>query len=134
MVPSANVTSLSVALPVFSRMRPWKKPNPRTNSAFSFVCQWSAVILTVIGGAELAGSTGVSGRASVTVFGANSPFQSATLTDDSGRFSFKKLRAGAYTVSVFLPARGGARKTVEVGLGTADSHGRVRLELRLKEG
>jgi tetratricopeptide (TPR) repeat protein len=69
----------------------------------------------------------------VTLFGATAPFQSATLTDDSGRFSFKKLRAGAYTLSVFLPARGEARKTVEVGAGTADSHGRVRLELRLRE-
>jgi Tfp pilus assembly protein PilF len=82
---------------------------------------------------ELAGSTGVSGRASVTVFGATSPFQVAGLTDEGGRFSFKKLRAGAYTVSVFLPARGEARKTVEVGAGTADSHGRVRIELGLKE-
>lgn len=67
------------------------------------------------------------------MFGATSPFQAQALSDESGRFQFKKLRAGAYTVSVFLPLHGEARKTIEVGPGTSDSRGRVRLDLRLTE-
>ena len=82
---------------------------------------------------DLAGQVTPSGRASVTLFGATRPFQAATMSDESGRFQFKKLQPGAYTISVFLPLRGEARKTIEVGPGTADAHGRVRLDLRLKE-
>ncbi len=82
---------------------------------------------------DLVGQVTPSGRASITLFGSNSPFQAQTLSDDNGRFQFKKLLAGTYTISVFLPLRGEARKTIEVGPGTSDSHGRVRVDLRLKE-
>jgi len=82
---------------------------------------------------DLSGQVTPPGRASVTLFGATSPFQAAAMSDESGRFQFKKLQPGAYTISVFLPLRGEARKTIEVGPGTADEHGRVRLDLRLKE-
>jgi tetratricopeptide (TPR) repeat protein len=82
---------------------------------------------------DLAGQVTPSGRASITLFGANNPFQAQTLSDENGRFQFKKLLGGTYTISVFLPLRGEARKTIEVGPGTSDSHGRVRVDLRLKE-
>jgi len=52
---------------------------------------------------------------------------------EDGRFTFKKLQPGAYTIAVFVPARGEARQTVEVGPGTADAHQRVQLTLNLKE-
>ena len=82
---------------------------------------------------ELLGQVSPAGRASITLFGATSPFQAQTLSDEGGRFQFKRLLAGTYTLSVFLPLKGEARKTIEVGRGTADGHGRVRLDLRLKE-
>ena len=82
---------------------------------------------------ELAGHVKPEGRASVSLFGASSPFTASALTDDSGRFVFKKLEPGEYTVSVFFPERGEARHTVEVGAATADGHGRVVLELEFQD-
>ena len=69
----------------------------------------------------------------VALYGATSPFSDATLTDSEGHFQFKKLLAGTYTLAVFVPARGEARTTVEVGPGTADSRGRVALAWDLKD-
>jgi tetratricopeptide (TPR) repeat protein len=82
---------------------------------------------------ELVGQVNPPGRASISLFGATTPFHTATITEENGRFQFKKLLPGAYTLSVFLPLKGEARQTVEVGPGTADDHGRVTLDLRLKE-
>jgi hypothetical protein len=48
-------------------------------------------------------------RAAVTIVGVAFPFTASTLSDEDGRFQFKKLRAGPYTVSVFTPDRGEAR-------------------------
>jgi tetratricopeptide (TPR) repeat protein len=47
--------------------------------------------------------------------------------------SLKKLEPGAYTLSVFEPARGEARQTIEVGPSNADAHGRVSLTIQLKD-
>src|SRR5260370_9450675 len=44
--------------------------------------------------------------ASVSLHGATAPFESATLSDERGRFRFRKLAPGAYTLAVFQPARG----------------------------
>jgi tetratricopeptide (TPR) repeat protein len=82
---------------------------------------------------DLVGQVSPSGKAAITLFGATSPFQAQTLSDANGRFQFRKLLPGTYTIAVFLPLRGEARKTIEVGPGTADTHGRVRLDLRLQE-
>ena len=82
---------------------------------------------------ELEGQLKPEARAAVSLFGATSPFSAYTASDDAGRFVFKKLLAGAYTLSVFEPARGEARRTVEVGPGTADGHGKVELLLALKD-
>ncbi|HEY1336949.1 MAG TPA: tetratricopeptide repeat protein [Bryobacteraceae bacterium] len=73
------------------------------------------------------------GRASVSVYGATSPFTTAALSDELGRFTVKKLEPGTYTVAVFLPGRGEARQTIEVGPGTADSRNRVAISLNLKD-
>lgn len=72
-------------------------------------------------------------RAAVSLFGATSPFQASAMSDDKGRFVFKKLPAGAYTVAVLIPLKGEARKTIEIGAGTADAHGVVRLDLHFAE-
>ena len=73
------------------------------------------------------------GRGSVTLFGATEPFTSSTLTDESGRFTFHKLKAATYTVSVFLPGRGEARQTIEVGPSLADAKGRIQLDIALHD-
>jgi tetratricopeptide (TPR) repeat protein len=82
---------------------------------------------------ELSGQISPEGRAAVSLFGATTPFRTATMSDGQGRFTIRKLQAGTYTVSVFIPLRGEARKTIEVGRGTADNRGRVRLQLEFAE-
>ena len=76
---------------------------------------------------ELSGRIVPEGHASVTLFGATQPFTTATFTDESGRFSFKKLEAATYTLAVFQPGRGDARQTIEVGPSLADARNRVQL-------
>jgi tetratricopeptide (TPR) repeat protein len=72
-------------------------------------------------------------RAAVTLFGDTFPFTASTLSDADGRFRFQKVRAGAYTVSVFMPDRGEARQTIEVGPSVADAHERVSLDISFME-
>jgi Tfp pilus assembly protein PilF len=71
--------------------------------------------------------------ARVSLFGTATPFSVTTLVDASGRFRFKKLAPGLYTLAVFSRRRGEARRTVEVGPALADAKGRVALMLELKE-
>jgi tetratricopeptide (TPR) repeat protein len=82
---------------------------------------------------ELSGRVLPEGEGSVTLFGASQPFTTSTLSDDEGRFTFKKLRPAAYTISVFVPGQGEARQTIEVGPGSADKHNRVHITLRLSD-
>ncbi len=82
---------------------------------------------------ELAGRVAPPAAASVSIYRVASPFTASTLADEDGRFSFKKLEPGAYTVAVFIPARGEARQTIEVGPGTAGERHRVSLTMELKE-
>ena len=82
---------------------------------------------------ELSGRLVPKEYARVAVFGANSPFQAETESDESGRFRFRHLRAGPYMIAVSIGGRGEARQTVEVGPGTADLHRRIFLTLQFKE-
>jgi tetratricopeptide (TPR) repeat protein len=82
---------------------------------------------------ELAGQIVPEVRASVTLFGATTPFSASTLADSRGRFQFRDLVPGPYTVAVFLPGRGEARQTIEVGPSLADSRGRVAVTLDLRD-
>ena len=82
---------------------------------------------------ELAGRISPEGHASVTLFGATQPFTASTFTDESGRFTFKKLAPATYTVSVYQPGRGEARQTIEVGPSLADSRNRIQLTIALKD-
>jgi len=61
----------------------------------------------------------------VSIQGALTPFSDKTLADSNGRFRFRNLAPGPYTISVFLPGYGEARRTVEVTTSLADSRGRV---------
>jgi len=82
---------------------------------------------------ELIGQVSPAGAATITLFGATSPFLAEALSDYGGRFHFRKLRAGTYTAAVYLDDRGEARQTIEIGPGTADPHRRVTLTLRFKD-
>jgi tetratricopeptide (TPR) repeat protein len=82
---------------------------------------------------ELSGRIAPAGSASVSLFRVASPFTVSTLAGEDGRFTFKKLEPGAYTISVFDPARGEARRTIEIGPAGADEHGRVTLDLNLRD-
>jgi tetratricopeptide (TPR) repeat protein len=82
---------------------------------------------------ELSGRILPEGEASVTLYGATHPFTTSTLTDESGRFTIKKLQAATYTISVFLPGHGEARQTIEVGPGSAGARRRVSVTLRLTD-
>jgi tetratricopeptide (TPR) repeat protein len=82
---------------------------------------------------ELAGQVTPEAQASISLFGATFPFSATTLTDARGRFRFEKLQPGAYTVAAFVPGRGEARATVEIGPAAADSRGRVEMILRMDE-
>jgi tetratricopeptide (TPR) repeat protein len=95
------------------------------------------VVATLAAGAEatyeISGHFTPEARASVSLSAVKSPFATAVLSDEAGRFTFKTLAAGAYTVAVYIPSRGEARVTVEVGPGTADSQGRVVLALSFRD-
>src|SRR5881394_3358335 len=82
---------------------------------------------------DLAGRIAPPERAAVSLYRVASPFTASTLTEEDGRFTFKKLEPGAYTVAVLIPARGEARQTIEIGPGTADERRRVALTLELKD-
>lgn len=59
--------------------------------------------------------------------GATTPFNATTEADLNGRFHFRTLLAGAYVLMV-----GGLQRTVEVGPSLADSKGRLRVTLDLR--
>jgi tetratricopeptide (TPR) repeat protein len=82
---------------------------------------------------ELSGRLLPEERAMVSLFGASSPFQTATESDLDGKYHFRNLRAGTYTIAIYVPGRGEARQTAEVGPGTADAQRRVTLNLQFKE-
>jgi tetratricopeptide (TPR) repeat protein len=81
---------------------------------------------------DVHGRISVEQPAAVSLYGTRSPFTASTMAS-GGRFSFKKIAAGAYTLAVFVPGRGEARQTIEVGPSTADARGRVQLDLNLKD-
>jgi hypothetical protein len=58
-----------------------------------------------------------------------SPFATSTLAGPDGRFRFRNIEAGTYTVSVFVPRRGETRMTINVGPGTANKRGRVLIQV-----
>jgi tetratricopeptide (TPR) repeat protein len=82
---------------------------------------------------DLYGRLTLGQHAAVSLFGANTPFQSTTESDESGKFHFRNLRAGAYTIAVYMPGRGEARQTAEVGPSVADARHRVSVTLQFKD-
>jgi tetratricopeptide (TPR) repeat protein len=81
---------------------------------------------------ELRGTTTPSVTGTVSVYAVASPYRSSKLID-GGRFHFSGLEAGAYTVALFVPGRGEARRTIEIGPGAASPAGRVDLTIDLSD-
>jgi Tfp pilus assembly protein PilF len=82
---------------------------------------------------ELLGRVEPAARASVTLHGATSAFTSSTITGTDGRFRFRRVLAGQYTVAAFSPGYGERRTTIDVGPASVDSKGRFELTVRLDE-
>lgn len=72
-------------------------------------------------------------QVAVSLFGATSPFHAETQTDERGHFRFRALVPGEYTVAVFVPGRGEVRQTIEVGPATADTKGRIAVNIRTED-
>lgn len=64
-------------------------------------------------------------QAFVTLTGAGTPFTASVVTGPDGRFRFRGLAAGAYTLSVLAPGRGEIWRTVHLDRGAPG--GRVSL-------
>ncbi|MBP1595740.1 MAG: repeat-containing protein [Acidobacteria bacterium] len=71
------------------------------------------------------------GEATPVVFlhGVLTPFHQKTFAESSGKFKFKNLRPGLYSVIVGIPMRGEMIRTIDIGPTFADSKGRVSLDL-----
>jgi Tfp pilus assembly protein PilF len=81
---------------------------------------------------ELNGRITPESKAIVSVFGALTPFHAEILADSRGRFHFRSLLQGEYTIAVFIPGQGEVRQTVEVGPGTADARGQIAVIISIE--
>ncbi len=79
---------------------------------------------------EVAGTIEPEMQASVSLHGATTPFSTSALSDSRGRFRFTRVAAGQYTLSVFVPAYGQKRMTIDVGPSSADEKGRYSVLVR----
>jgi tetratricopeptide (TPR) repeat protein len=82
---------------------------------------------------EIAGQILPEGEAAVHLHGAVTPFSASTLSDTRGRFHFRDVLAGAYTLAIFIPSRGETRRTIEVGPSLADPKGRVAVKVEITD-
>jgi len=83
---------------------------------------------------ELRGRLVPATRASVWLHGATAPFEDSTLADEGGRFRFRDVVAGTYTLGAFVPGRGEMRRTIEVGPSRADARKRIELTVEMRDG
>jgi tetratricopeptide (TPR) repeat protein len=72
--------------------------------------------------------------AAVAVHAAASPFTKDALAGRDGKFRFKDMEPGIYTVSVYVPRRGEQRVTVNLTPSLADEKGRVEVKVRMDSG
>ncbi len=82
---------------------------------------------------EIRGKISPAAAAYINLHAVKDPFRAEGLADDSGRFRIKNIPLGSYTVSVQVPGRGEARRTVDIGPAQADSRNRINLDLNFKE-
>ncbi len=82
---------------------------------------------------EIRGTLVPATQASVALHGSTSPFHASTLAGSDGRFRFRNIQQGTYTLIIFVPGQGETRKTISVGPSTADRKGRIEIAVRLEE-
>jgi Tfp pilus assembly protein PilF len=63
--------------------------------------------------------------------GATEPFTTHTRADTGGKFSFKKLRPGLYTLIIAVPMWGDLQRTIEIGPSGSNSKGRIEKTFRV---
>jgi tetratricopeptide (TPR) repeat protein len=66
---------------------------------------------------------------SVSLHGTESSFSVRTLADGKGKFKFKNLAAGMYTLIIFVPQARPVRKTIDIGPSFADSRGKISISI-----
>jgi tetratricopeptide (TPR) repeat protein len=81
---------------------------------------------------DLSGRIVPESPAAVYLHGATTPFAASTQSDAHGRFRFRRVLAGTYTLAVYVPERGETRRTIEVGPGVAD-RGRVAIRVEIAD-
>jgi Flp pilus assembly protein TadD len=64
-------------------------------------------------------------RLFVGLVGVSFPFRERTWADHRGRFRFKDVPAGSYTLAIYIPGVGEMLQTVEITESFADARGRV---------
>ncbi|OFW43159.1 MAG: hypothetical protein A3J28_07000 [Acidobacteria bacterium RIFCSPLOWO2_12_FULL_60_22] len=64
-------------------------------------------------------------RLTLALVGVTTPFSGRTWADSSGRFRFRHLQPGSYSLSIYIPGTGEILQTVEITPSFADPKGRV---------
>jgi len=95
-----------------------------------FRAHWIFVVAVFVTGAaerlELSGQIEPAlDKAFVSINGVGTPFADNTLSGPKGRFRFRNLAPGSYTLAIFLPGYGETHRTIELTRGRADPNGRV---------
>ncbi len=81
---------------------------------------------------ELRGRIEPARAAGITLFGSYTPFAASTQADGGGRFRFKNLEPGNYTLSIAVRGQGEVRRSIEVSPTLADSKGRIEVTVRFQ--
>ncbi len=63
--------------------------------------------------------------------GATEPYTTQTRADTGGKFKFKKLLPGLYTLIIAVPMWGDLQRTIEIGPSGSDSKGRIETTFRV---
>jgi Tfp pilus assembly protein PilF len=92
-----------------------------------------AVLVLRCYGYELTGRIEPPAALPVFLHGATIPFESSAVSGSDGRFRFRKLPGGAYTLAVSTAARGEVLQTIELSPGTVDSRGRVDVVVKIDQ-
>jgi len=71
-------------------------------------------------------------RAYVQLGGPFGPAFAGTSAGAKGKFSFKRLPAGTYLLTAFVPRLARAKRTIEVGPSLADPQGRIDVSLQME--
>lgn len=92
-----------------------------------------AMLLTLAPPFDVEGQLVPAAAASVSLHGVSSPFHASTLAGLDGKFRFRRIEEGSYTLAVFLPGKGEVRQTIVISPSHAGRDGRVVLAVRLDE-